>query len=481
MDKFIFRIYCFVLSLFIIPCFADNNNMKIFPIEHYSQNIEKWLNPSEPNYEKNLLSKDYQEKRLKELTHTYFGTHAQDNSVWSSHYVTYILHYNNNLPYIIQGALNRFDNQLQSKNQQVYGMNYRIYKDEWLSKIRKNIDLSTFSQLHYQQENRAIASQNLPLRVIPTDDPGYYSTHIAGEGYPFDNIQSSALYVGTPLYILGSTRDKAWLLVITPECIGWVKSMGVARVNNQFIQQWQQAAYEKLSGIKRANISVYNETGQHQFYASVGMLFPQISSSTILIPVKQANGYASIEKGITAAENIILLPWSASPEHFAEIFSILKGREYGWGGLNFYNDCSAEMKAIFSLFGIFMPRNTQSQILAGYMKDISSLSNVERSEYLMSKGSPLLTLVHVKGHILLYIGTYKDKKGKAFPLSYQQVWSLYPKDKSSRSVIGQAVFLPLLTHYPEDTHLAPQLDNELFQVVYLNQFPEKTLKQNLTL
>jgi hypothetical protein len=469
-----------VLSFFISPSFASEIR-KVFPIEHYSQEIQQWIDPSASNYQKNLLNKNYQDKRLQELMHTYYGTKPQDNSVWSEGYITYLLNYNRNLPHIIQKALNRFDNRLHTGKRQVFDANYQLYDHQWLLNIEKNINLSTFNHLHYFSLHRAIATQNLPLRVIPTNDPAYYNPKIAGEGYPFDNLQASAVYVGTPLYVLGTTKDKMWSLVITPECIGWIHTSGVAYVSSEFIYQWQKAAYKHLAGIKQSNARIFDKTGRYKFNVYVGMIFPQESSTTIFIPVKDKNKQASIEKGITASENIVTLPWSASPAHFAEIFSTLKGQEYGWGNLNFHYDCSAEMKAIFSLFGIFMPRNTQSQIFAGHMVDISSLTPQERSNYLIKNGAPLLTLIHVKGHILLYVGFYKSNTGEVFPLSYQQVWSLYPKDKSSRSVIGKAVFLPLLIQYPEDLHLAAQLDNELLQLVYLNQFPQKPLKQKLTL
>ncbi len=474
----------FILLSIGFHCYADNENMTFFPIEDYSQKISHWFNPSQKNYSTNLLTQSYQQKRLRELEHTYFGTMPRDHSLWSPTYVTFILNKNKNLPHLIQTTLGNFDNQKQTEKNIVFGVNYRPYTHAWIKNIQDNINLSSFQHMYYLAQNRAIATENLPLRIIPTDDPAYYSSHIAGEGYPFDNIQTSVVYVGMPLYLLGTTRDKAWSLVMTPDCIGWMRSSGVARVSSTFVAQWQSAAYERLIGIKRTNISILDLKGNYRFSAYVGMIFPESHDSAetteILIPVKSENGSASIRTGVVSSNDVALLPWSASREHFAEIFNVLKGRGYGWGGLEFNNDCSAEMKAIFTLFGIFMPRNTQSQGLAGYLVDISHLSSQERAKYLIKKGVPLLTLIHVKGHILLYVGAYKNKRGQAFPLSYQQVWSLYPKDKSSRSVIGQAVFLPLLSYYSQNPHLASQLDNEVFQLVYLNQWPVTPLIQTLS-
>lgn len=479
------KTFCLIVFV-VLPCYADNSNMTLFPIEEYSQNVNQWINPSLPNYHRNLLSKDYQQKKLSELVRAYFGTAPQDNSPWSSQYVRALLSQpdkKNHIAYAIKKILQQFDNRRQSGNTRVYGSNYRLYDSLWIDAIEKNIRLSELNHLHYLPQNRAIATENLPLRTLPTDDPAYYSSKIAGEGYPFDNLQSSAVYVGTPLYILSSTVDKSWFLVLTPECIGWIKASGVGKVNHLFIKKWQKMAYAHLAGIKQSNVLIRDADTRYQFTGYVGMIFPIEQESSkkieILIPLQKTNGTAVIHHSQVALEDIAVMPLFASKENFAHLFKTLQGRPYGWGNLGFYNDCSAEMKAIFTLFGFFMPRNTQSQILAGKLQDISALKAKERADYLMKNGLPLLTLIHVKGHILLYVGSYKDKTNAPFALSYQQVWSLYPKDKSSRSVIGKAVFLPLLLSYPQDPHLAPQLDNDLFQLIYMNQFSPISRQQRI--
>lgn len=476
----------FLASCFVLTCYADNSDMTLFPIEDYSQNVNQWVNPSLPGYYQNLLSKDYQQKKLSELVHEYFGTDPQDNSPWSSQYIRVLLNQpnkKNHIVYAIKKILEQFDNSRQSGNTLVYGANYRLYNSHWIDAIEKNIRLSELNHLHYSPQNRAIAVENLSLRALPTDDPAYFSSKIAGEGYPFDNLQSAAVYVGTSLYILSATMDKSWFLVLTPECIGWLKASGVAKADHSFIERWQKKAYEHLVGIKQSNVSIRDAYTNHQFFGYVGMIFPMKKLSPkkieILIPAKKADGIATIHYAQIALDNIAVMPLSASKANFAHLFKTLQGRPYGWGNSGFYNDCSAEMKAIFTLFGFFMPRNTQSQILVGKLVDISDLKAKERADYLIKNGIPLLTLIHLKGHILLYVGTYKDKNNVPFALSYQQVWGLYPKDKSSRSIIGQAVFLPLLLSYPQDTHLISQLDNNLFQLIYLNQFSPISQQQRI--
>lgn len=476
-----------IILMVTTMAYAETNNMSLFPIENYNQNVDTWISSSTADYNKNLLDDSYQQKRLYELKHSYYGTGKDDNSPWSQSYVNFVLNQqtdDKNIANTIIVALDQYDNREQDEKTLTYGANYRPHSTHWLGNIEGNVNSAQFNNLKYLAKNRGIATDNMPLRALPTEDPAYYSSKIAGEGYPFDNLQLSAIWAGTPLYILGTTKDHRWTYVLAPEYIGWIKSTGVARVDDGFISEWQKAAYVNLAAVKQTNVSIVDQYGSYQFNGYVGMLFPVAKKSSnnieVLIPFKQVNGFATILHSNLSTANAAVLPLQASPANFAMIFHALQGRPYGWGNLDFHNDCSGEMKAIFTMFGLFMPRNTANQILAGKMVDISKLNAKERSDYLIKNGYPLLTLVRIKGHILLYVGTYKNGDGKEFAQSYQQMWGMSPKDRNSRSVIGQSVFLPLLTSYPEDKNLVSELDNGLFQVVYLNQFSDKPLKQGLT-
>ena len=53
-------IFRFLILFFATLVYADSNNMKLFPIENYSQNADMWINPSNPDYNTNLLDDDYQ-------------------------------------------------------------------------------------------------------------------------------------------------------------------------------------------------------------------------------------------------------------------------------------------------------------------------------------------------------------------------------------------------------------------------------------
>ncbi len=91
------------------------------------------------------------------------------------------------------------------------------------------------------------------------------------------------------------------------------------------------------------------------------------------------------------------------------------------------------------------------------------LSGVKvRNSCLRQRGRKFTTIVYAGGHIFIYLG--KDQ-------TYQNVWGLSPADNSRRTIIGGAVFLPLLSEYPEDLHLVSWANKKYFQISYLDQIP----------
>ena len=149
-----------------------------------------------------------------------------------------------------------------------------------------------------------------------------------------------------------------------------------------------------------------------------------------------------------------------------EYIQNLISRPYGWGGMYFYNDCSAELKSLLTPFGIWLPRHSSYQVTVGKMVDMSAASPEKRLAYLMEKGQGFLTIIYIGGHVMLYIGD---------GMTYQNIWGLSPKPATRRAVIGKSVLLPLLLQYPEDTTLISLANKKFFQVSFLNEFPESTI------
>ena len=113
---------------------------------------------------------------------------------------------------------------------------------------------------------------------------------------------------------------------------------------------------------------------------------------------------------------------------------------YGWGGMYGERDCSSTMRDLFTPFGIWLPRNSLYQSKIGKIISLKDFSNDEKIEIIKKEGIPFETLLHKKGHILLYAGVYNNKV-----IVMHNMWGIKIKDKeqTGRIIVGRTVFSTL--------------------------------------
>jgi cell wall-associated NlpC family hydrolase len=475
------KMFCFVGVLIFSLCtasIADTDLLSLFPIKHYNQAVSTWVNPADPDYDKPLLTAEMQETRYQDFFQHYFGAH----SPWNGDYVSQLMEQTglDKFKSIEQSVIESFNNQTKIDDEIGYGENFSAHTKEWIDNISKNINLGEWNALNYNPENRAIAINNTYARALPTPDPYFYSPKIAGEGYPFDMLQMSAVWVGTPLYIIKESADHAWSLVLTPEYVAWVKSDQIARTSGSFVKEWEAAAKDDIAAITRSPTSILDNDNQFLFSAFVGAVFPVKEVGTriqIYVPVTNQYRQAEIKSSSVSTDDIAVMPLAATPHHFADLMGAQIGRPYGWGNLYFYNDCSAELKSLYTPFGIWLPRNSSQQVTAGKQVDMSNATLTQRLSYLMKDGKKFMTIVYLGGHIVMYLGSTinpNSRQHELMVMTYQNLWGLMPYPPTRRSVIGKATLFPLLPQYPEDKTLVPQAARQYFQVSYLDVMPDPT-------
>ena len=76
----------------------------------------------------------------------------------------------------------------------------------------------------------------------------------------------------------------------------------------------------------------------------------------------------------------------------------------------------------------------------GEVTPLNTLPSSKRGQLLLQKGIPFATLVHLPGHIMLYVGQYNGK-----PIVFHNLWGIHIlKDKKpDRYVIGRTIFSTL--------------------------------------
>jgi hypothetical protein len=447
-------------------------------MQAYDQEVDHALDPASAAYDQPFLLPAAQQAQSAALYARYFGVAQNDPSPWNPAFVATRVYRQagTDIAALQRHRLEQFDNSGKPGKRIGYGQDFRPHTAAWIDTIARNMDLAQFERsAGYHAAQRAIATDNALVRELPTLDPSFYDRNLAGEGYPFDNLQISAVRPGTPLYVLGTSVDGAWRYVQTPDVQGWVRSEALGLVDETLVAAWRTAAQRALGAVIAASVSVNDSQGTFRFEAPAGTLLPIVATGAgalqVWVPARDANAHAQIRTALLPPGQIVPTPWSATPRHLAVLLKNLIGRPYGWGNTGFYNDCSSELQSIYAAFGVWLPRHSSTQMSAGRMTDLSDSTPAKRLDYLMRHGAPLRTLIYIGGHVMLYLGT-TTRDGHAVPLVYNDIWGLRPADNSRRAVIGGSAILPLLEHYPEDPALSSLAATPIFQITILDAAPQ---------
>ena len=186
-------------------------------------------------------------------------------------------------------------------------------------------------------------------------------------------------------------------------------------------------------------------SGLFLFQGRIGMVLPLAgadkSGFTALAPARKADGQAEIVRVPIKKADAAAMPLAATPRNLGRLADQMLGEPYGWGGYYENRDCSALMLDLMTPLGLFLPRNSSQQAKSGEYLSFEGLTPAQKEALLLARGVPLLTLLHKRGHIMLYLGQYR---GRALML--HDVWGLKSLDESGtegRLVIGRVVVTTL--------------------------------------
>lgn len=291
----------------------------------------------------------------------------------------------------------------------------------------------------------AITIRNTACRVFPTARPFFLDPSQAGEGFPFDYFQNSALWAGTPLLVTHVSLDGAWFFAETGFVAGWLPAQDLAWADAAFRMAYQTGQYATLL---RDEVTMRSATGEFLTQTHLGAIFPVAaqdqSGLQLIVPVRDADGAAVVRTAALAPELAALKPLPLQPERIAELANRMLGQLYGWGGLFENRDCSATLRDLFTPFGIWLPRNSADQAKSGgTFHDLASLGQVEKHDYLLRQGVPFYTLIWFKGHIGLYLGA---EPASGEPLLLHNLWGVRTTDwrgRLGRALVGRLAITSL--------------------------------------
>ena len=314
-----------------------------------------------------------------------------------------------------------------------YGENRRPHDVAWIRDIAQNADMDAYPNACFP----AITIRNTDIRALPTHKPHFTSFQSPGQGYPFDNLQESAMAANTPVFVSHVSRDGAWVLTESHYCLGWIPAADIARADEAFMRSWQGEIYVCMV---KDEIPIRDESGAFRFKAPLGSLFPLIAATDagykIRIAVPDENRRAVIRPATVEASAACVQPMKMTAANVARVAKELSGEPYGWGGILMNRDCSAMIRDLFAPFGVWLPRNSSEQAEQGRLVDLRNLPEAEKKTRILTDGVPFATLLWFRGHIMLYIGGFGNE-----PLVFHNVWGVSTKSlfgKSDRAVIGRA-------------------------------------------
>ena len=242
--------------------------------------------------------------------------------------------------------------------------------------------------------------------------------------------------------ILHIAENGAWVYIETSYGFGWVKSDSVMLVNEALRQQ---IANSQQVVIVVDFAVIRDEQGKTLPLPRIGTLYPLVEEGLdywlVDVAVAGEGEQAVLKTGRIVKNDARRFPLPFTPENVVHIGNEHLKTPYGWGELFRDRDCSATTRDFFIPFGIWLPRNSMEQINSGPFVSLSNLSKSEKKKLISEQGVPFQTLVHRKGHIMLYVGLFEGR-----PVILHNTWAIRFKSKNGpeeKFYIGRTVLTTL--------------------------------------
>ena len=286
-----------------------------------------------------------------------------------------------------------------------------------LEALRANLDLGAIAQ--HPRTRYALVVHRADLRTFPTplrvfDERG--DTDI-------DRFQESALFPGTPVLSVHTSRDRRWQFVISPRYAAWIESQYIAEGSAaQVLGYADRAPYRIITGATATTVFTPEQLPVSQLQLDMGVRVPQLSDWPATRPVNGQHPYTS---------NVIELPWrnrsgvlefspallqksaDSQPGYLPltranilrQAFKFL-GERYGWGHSYNARDCSGFVSDVYLSMGVLMPRNTHAQSVSpGLNHRLFGPTDSRAARLAAVRALEIGDLVYIPGHVMMAIGS----------------------------------------------------------------------------
>ncbi|CAA6827372.1 MAG: Lipoprotein, NLP/P60 family [uncultured Sulfurovum sp.] len=280
--------------------------------------------------------------------------------------------------------------------------------------IKQNLNIETFLEKSVQTRY-ALTTAYANQKIVPTELSLLKKKH----EIHFDRNQNSALDIATPVAVLHSSDDGLWHYGIGPTSSGWIRSENLAFGEKEEILNYLNS---KNFVITIAAKTAVNIAGKYHDYMRMGVRLPSIlkldDMTMVMLPTADSNGNLVLSNATVRTSDVHKGYLKYTPKNIlTQAFKFLNA-PYGWGGMYGEQDCSKFLQEIYATVGVRLPRNSMSQSNVSEAKlELAGLSKTSKQTFLRTTSMVGGSILHLKGHIVLYLGEYKGE-----PYIIHTVW-----------------------------------------------------------
>jgi len=247
-------------------------------------------------------------------------------------------------------------------------------------------------------------------RFLPTRE-GLYEQK---DDHDFDQLQNSALDVGTPVAVVHTSADGLWYYVMTEISDGWVEARNIALGDMNQVREFAQDNDFAVVIRPKADLFMNENMTDYYDYVRMGMRLPlsgvDAGRVTVNVPVMDADGTLAVKEAYMNAEDVNTgyLPFTARNIYKQALMML--NQPYGWGDMYGEQDCSRFLQMVFATVGISLPRDSKDQAqVSDISVDFDQKSDDATKVNAIARAPAANTLLAMKGHIMLYLGTVDGK------------------------------------------------------------------------
>ncbi|MBN1574423.1 MAG: SH3 domain-containing protein [Deltaproteobacteria bacterium] len=250
------------------------------------------------------------------------------------------------------------------------------------------------------------------VRVLPSREIAME----AKDDYEFDYFQMSLLSFGTPLAVLGKTKDGRWSFAVTPYVSGWVRTqdIGVSKSRVEILKYIKKRNFLTVAGPWAELYSdrgLKNYAGRLRLGTRVPLIKKRGGIYEVSVPSREFNGSLAFRRGYLGAKAQVDpgYPTYTQKGVIDTAFTML-GISYGWGGMWGFWDCSSYVRDVFGVYGFVLPRNSTSQSKIGVVLGTFEEGTPVKEKCKVLEGAPPgITILRLPGHVMIYLGEFDGK------------------------------------------------------------------------